>query len=226
MARRPNRYKPIKHGAHEARKGGLIVHLPGLSPLTQEHVAGRSQQEMRAITDVDDLVVQFQSRPVRKVYEVPGLEDKLPDVVYPMGEAEWVRYDCDKDDPVTRVQRGRDPSYDPDGVQGVQKPFIHKHTRRQRLYLYNQGTRQSRQGAPKVMQWPSVVGWLGDFAGCAYLDSAGKVHRINAKDGWSLWCFPGRASLLAIPDPRNGPVTSLLYWSGGALNVNWRGIEH
>ena len=203
-----------------------VLRLPGLSPLTQAHAGQRSDIARGEIRDLDDLVVQFQSRPVREVYDVPGLEDALPDVLYPMGEAVYVRYDSDKDDPVTRRKRQRDPDSDPDGVQGVMKPFIHRHTMGRGLFLYDAGSKVSRQGAPKVMAWPKVVGWLGKFTGAVYRDANGSEVRIPARKGWSLWCFPGRDSLLAIPDPRKGPVKKLLYWNGGALTVSWRGIEH
>lgn len=225
---RRNPPTPIKYGFHERMKGGSVAKLSGLSPKTAAHVQqGGLQDALREIRDVDDLVVQFQSRPVREVFEAPGLERKLPDVLYPMGEAVYVRYDCDKDDPVTRPRRERDPAHDPDGVQGVWKPFIHKHTMGRGLFLYNGGSAVSRRGAPKVVVWPKVVGWLGDFTGAEYRDPVtGTKTYIAGRKGWSLWCFPERASLLAIPDPRKGPVSDLLFWSGGALTVGWRGIEH
>jgi hypothetical protein len=210
------------------KKGGHITRLSGLSQLTSRHpvVRGARGRRLEEIRDVDDLVVQFQSRPVRDVFEAPGLETDLPRVLYPLGEAQWVRYDADKDDPLTRSRRERDSSHDPDGRQGVWKPFIHKHVPRSGLYLYDAGRISKRQGVPLMVEWPSVVGWLGTFSGAAYINARGRVCRISARDGWSLWCFPGRDTMMAVPDPRKGKVKDLLFWKGGRLTVGWRGIEY
>lgn len=213
---------------HERLKGGRVTRLPGLSQATSANprarqAVGKLQREIRS---VDDIVVQFHSRPVRWVRDIPGFEAQLPGILYPVGSPIWVRYDSDKDDPVTRPLRERDGiTADPAGVQGVVKPFIHQHTPDQQLQLYDGGRRAGRSGAPLLITWPGAVGWLGTFQGCEYRDHSGQL-RTTAPKKWDLWCFPDARMLMAIPDPRKGKPSDVLVWKGGRLNVNWRGIEH
>lgn len=200
--------------------------LRGFRPTKRDRERARPNPVLDARGDEVDqiertarLVEQFQSRPVRERVRLPV---NPPEILYAVGEPIQTYYWSDKRDP-------NDP--EGDGRQGIWKLFRHEHDLGCGLRIYSTEAVAGRGATvpgfePIYVQWPSVIGWLGDWRRVLVdLPNSKRVQIAprGGEDKWGLYVMPEAQACVAMP---YGPYRDKFYlWFGGHLTVTWRGIE-
>lgn len=165
----------------------------------------------------------FQSRDPRKLTE---LDIDLPTRWYPIGVMESTWYFSDKDDPLTRPEHLR--ANDPDGRQGVEKHFEHKHDLGVILYCGEQILPKLDNASIKNFVVPDLVWYLAKLDKLrfnAWDDSHKKVKPDHR--GAKIWATPDTRALLVLPNRmRSSPKPEECFMvCGGKMRVTPMGIE-